>query len=194
MSDMGLTNKITKAADVWVGTSGGLLGLGGTAGYTGSGIGVAILDSGIASHTALGTRVIARTKYTTAYAGGSAPGAKLIDVRVLGSQGAGLTSDVIAGIDWVIEHKSRYNIRVITMALGHPVVEPSTTDPLCLAVARATAAGIVVVASAGNYGVTSTGAPVLGGITSPGNSPFALTVGALDTLSTLDRGDDRVAA
>ena len=222
MSDMGLTNKITKAAEVWVGTSGGLLGLGGTAGYTGSGIGVAILDSGIASHTALGTRVIARTnqvtwepavagdafghgthvagsvagantKYTTAYAGGSAPGAKLIDVRVLGSQGAGLTSDVIAGIDWVIANKSRYNIRVITMALGHPVVEPSTTDPLCLAVARATAAGIVVVASAGNYGLTSTGAPVLGGITSPGNSPFALTVGALDTLSTVDRGDDRVA-
>ena len=222
MSDMGLTNKITKATDVWAGTSGGLLGLGGTAGYTGSGVGVAILDSGIAPHSAIGSRVVARanfvswepdaagdafghgthvagsvaganTKYTTAYAGGSAPGAKLIDVRVLGKEGAGLTSDVIAGIDWAIQNKIRYNIRVIAMALGHPVVEPSTTDPLCLAVARATSAGILVVASAGNYGKTSTGAPVLGGITSPGNSPFALTVGALDTMSTLDRGDDRVA-
>ena len=221
-SDMGLTNRITKAADVWAGTSGGLLGLGGTAGYTGSGVGVAILDSGIAPHSAIGSRVVARanlvswepeaagdafghgthvagsvaganTKYTTAYAGGSAPGAKLIDVRVLGREGAGLTSDVIAGIDWAIQNKVRYNIRVIAMALGHPVVEPSTTDPLCLAVARATSAGILVVASAGNYGKTSTGAPVLGGITSPGNSPFALTVGALDTMSTLDRGDDRVA-
>ena len=222
MSDMGLTNKITKATDVWAGTSGGLLGLGGTAGYTGSGVGVAILDSGIASHTAIGSRVVARanlvswepavagdafghgthvagsvaganTKYTTAYAGGSAPGAKLIDVRVLGTNGAGLTSDVIAGIDWAIQNRTKYNIRVIAMALGHPVVEPSTTDPLCLAVARATSAGILVVASAGNYGKTSTGAPVLGGITSPGNSPVALTVGALDTMSTLDRGDDRVA-
>ena len=222
MSDMGLTTRITKATDVWAGTSGGLLGLGGTAGYNGSGIGVAILDSGIAAHSALGTRVVARTnqvtwepaiagdafghgthvagavagantKYTTAYAGGSAPGAKLIDVRVLGAQGAGLTSDVIAGIDWVIANKAQYNIRVIALALGHAVVEPSTTDPLCLAVARATTAGIVVVASAGNYGLTSTGAPVLGGITSPGNSPFALTVGALDTMGTLDRGDDRVA-
>lgn len=221
-ADMALTNKITKAADVWKGTSGGLLGLGGTAGYTGAGIGVAVLDSGIAPHSAIGTRVVARanfvswepdvagdafghgthvagaiaganTKYTTAYAGGSAPGAKLIDVRVLGTRGGGLTSDVIAGIDWVIANKSAYNIGVITLALGHPVTEPSTTDPLCRAVARATAAGITVVASAGNYGLTSTGAPVLGGITSPGNSPLAITVGALDTMGTLDRGDDRVA-
>jgi serine protease AprX len=50
-----------------------------------------------------------------------------------------------------------------------------------------------VVASAGNYGVTSTGAPVLGGITSPGNSPAAITVGAVDTNGTVDRSDDRVA-
>ena len=221
-SDVELTTTITKAAEVWSGTSGGLLGLGGTAGYTGSGVGIAILDSGIAPHSALGSRVIARTnqvtwepavsgdafghgthvagtaagantRYTSTYAGGSAPGAKLIDIRVLGTQGAGLTSDVIAGIDWAIANKSKYNIRVLAMALGHPVVEPSTTDPLCLAVARATASGILVVASAGNYGKTSTGAPVLGGITSPGNSPFVLTVGALDTLGTTDRGDDRVA-
>jgi serine protease AprX len=221
-ADMAITNKVTGASSLWQGTSGGLLGLGGTAGYTGSGIGVAVLDSGIAAHTAIGTRVVARTnfvswepyvagdafghgthvagavagantKYTAAYAGGSAPGAKLIDVRVLGTNGAGLTSDVIAGIDWTIANRSRYNIRVIALALGHPVTEPSSSDPLCRAVARATAAGITVVASAGNYGLTSTGAPVLGGITSPGNSPVALTVGALDTMATLDRGDDRVA-
>ena len=54
-------------------------------------------------------------------------------------------------------------------------------------------AGIVVVASAGNYGVSSTGAPVLGGISSPGNSPYAITVGAIDTKATVDRSDDEVA-
>jgi serine protease AprX len=54
-------------------------------------------------------------------------------------------------------------------------------------------AGLVVVASAGNYGLTSKGAPVLGGITSPGNSPLALTVGAIDAAGTIDRSDDRVA-
>ena len=39
----------------------------------------------------------------------------------------------------------------------------------------------------------STGTPILGGITSPGNSPFAITVGALDTKGTIDRSDDAVA-
>ena len=61
------------------------------------------------------------------------------------------------------------------------MAEPSATDPLCQAVARAVGAGIVVVASAGNYGTSASGAPVLGGITSPGNSPLAITVGAIDT-------------
>jgi serine protease AprX len=130
---------------------------------------------------------------TSSFAGGSAPSVKLIDVRVLGARGSGRTSDVIAGIDWVVQNRSRYGIRVINLSLGHPVVEPSATDPLCKAVARAVASGITVVVSAGNYGLTSKGQPVLGGITSPGNSPFALTVGALDTKGTLDPSDDSVA-
>jgi serine protease AprX len=186
---------------------------------------VAILDSGIATHTALDTRVVARvnlvtdepgvtgdpfghgthlagtiagnrtaaTWVTPAFAGGSAPSARLIDVRVLGSRGSGRTSDVIAGIDWVIANRLAYNIRVINLSLGHPVTEPSATDPLCKAVARAVAAGITVSVSAGNYGLTSKGAPVLGGITSPGNSPVAITVGALDTKGTIDPSDDSVA-
>ena len=108
---------------------------------------------------------------TPAFAGGSAPSVRLIDVRVLGARGSGRTSDVIAGIDWVIANRHAYNIQVINLSLGHPVTEPSATDPLCQAVARAVAAGITVVVSAGNYGLTRAGAPVLGGITSPGNSP-----------------------
>ncbi len=222
--DMAVTNKVTGAETVWQGTS-GLLGLLGTPGYTGKGIGVAVLDSGIAAHTALDTRVIAHVnlvsdepvasgdpfghgthlagiiggntsaaRYVTAgFSGGSAPAVRLIDVRVLGSDGVGYTSDVIAGIDWAIANRSRYNIRVINLSLGHPVTEPSTTDPLCQAVARAVTAGIVVVTSAGNYGTTSTGAPVLGGVTSPGNSPLAITVGAVDTFGTASTSDDRLA-
>jgi len=223
-ADMAITNKVTAATTVWQGTS-GLLGLLGTPGYMGAGVGVAVLDSGIASHTALDSRVVAHVnlvsdepgvtgdpfghgthiagivggntsaaKYVTpAFAGGTAPAVKLIDVRVLGRTGSGRTSDVIDGIDWVIDHKRDYNIKVINLSLGHPVTEPSVTDPLCQAVERAVAAGITVVVSAGNYGVTSAGAPVLGGITSPGNSPAALTVGAIDTKGTLDTSDDEVA-
>jgi serine protease AprX len=225
VADMAITNRVTGATSVWQGTPGLLLGLLGTPGYTGAGVGVAIVDSGIATHTALDTRVVARANFvsdepgvvgdpfghgthvagivggnrsaasyvTSAFAGGSAPSVKLIDVRVLGARGSGRTSDVIAGLDWVVANRLKYNVRVINLSLGHPVTEPSTTDPLCKAVARAVAAGITVVVSAGNYGMTTTGAPVLGGITSPGNSPFALTVGALDAKGTLDPSDDTVA-
>ena len=221
-ADMAITNQITGANAVWQGTS-GLLSY--TPGYTGTGITVAVVDSGIAPHTALSGRVVAHvnfvstepgdtsddyghgthvagiiagsttaaSKVTPAYAGGTAPGARLVDVRVLGSDGSGLTSDVIAGIDWVVANRTKYGIRVVNLSLGHPVTEPSATDPLCQAVARAVNAGLVVVVAAGNYGMTSTGAPVLGGITSPGDSPFALTVGATDTHATLDRSDDTVA-
>jgi subtilisin family serine protease len=130
---------------------------------------------------------------TPAYAGGSAPAVRLVDVRVLNSTGSGLTSDVINGINWVTANWKTYNIKVINLSLGHVVTEPSALDPLCQAVARAVNAGITVVVSAGNYGLTSTGAPVLGGITSPGNSPVALTVGAIDTHGTVDTSDDTVA-
>jgi serine protease AprX len=194
-TDMAITNQVTGASKLWQGSS-GLLGLFGTPGYDGTGIGVAVVDSGIAPHTALGSRVIARVNLvsweapstgdpyghgthiagiiagsataaklvTPAFAGGSAPGVRLIDVRVLGANGTGYTSDVIAGIDWAVAHRSQYGIRIINLSLGHPVTEPAAYDPLCLAVQRAAAAGVVVVASAGNNGVTATGALVLGGI------------------------------
>jgi serine protease AprX len=220
--DMAITNKVTGASAVWQGTRSLLSS---TPGYTGTGIGVAVVDSGISPHSAIADRIIARVnlvswegpstgdpyghgthvagiiggsttaaKYVTpAFAGGSAPAVRLIDVRVLGSNGMGYTSDVIAGIDWAVANRVRYNIRVINLSLGHAVAESSVTDPLCLAVQRAVKAGVVVVASAGNYGLTSAGAPVLGGITSPGNSPYALTVGAIDTAGTVDSSDDKVA-
>lgn len=218
---MAVTNTATGASTVWQG-SGGLLGLFGTAGYDGSGITVAVVDSGIAPHTAVGDRVIARANFvsfepdttgdpfghgthvagmiggsrtwvTTAYAGGSAPAVRFVDVRVLGSEGVGYTSDVIAGIDWVVENRSRHKTRILNLSLGHPVVEPAAIDPLCRAVERAVAAGIVVVASAGNYGRADNGAMVLGGVTSPGNSPHAITVGAIDTKGTASTSDDVVA-
>jgi serine protease AprX len=141
----------------------------------------------------IGGNTTASSKVTDAFKGGTAPGVWLVDVRVLGSTGVGYTSDVIAGIDWAIANRNKYGIRVINLSLGHAVGEPWSTDPLCRAVARAVSAGIVVVASAGNYGRTAAGAPVLGGITSPGNSPFAITVGAIDTAGTVDRRDDTVA-
>jgi serine protease AprX len=224
VADMAVTNKVTRADAIWAGTP-GLLGLGGVPGYQGAGIGVAVIDSGIAPHSAIGSRVVARvnlvssepgvtgdpfghgthvagmiggagsaaSRVTTAYTGGSAPAVRFIDVRVLGRTGTGYTSDVLAGIDWAIANRQKYGIRVINLSLGHPVAESYKTDPLCIAVERAVKAGIVVVVSAGNYGLTATGQKVLGGITSPGNAPSVITVGALDTKGTIDRSDDEVA-
>jgi serine protease AprX len=133
------------------------------------------------------------SRVTPLYQGGIAPGAQVVNVRVLGDDVSGLTSDVIDGIDWVVKNRAKYNIRVMNLSLGHPVTEPSATDPLCEAVARAVNAGIVVVAAAGNAGVAADGSPVLGGVMSPGNSPLALTVGATNTQGTVKRSDDTVA-
>jgi subtilisin family serine protease len=128
------------------------------------------------------------------YAGGIAPLANLVNVRVLGADGSGYTSDVIDGIEWVVANRARYNIRVISLSLGHPVTESSSTDPLCEAVNQAVQAGIVVVVAAGNAGTSPDGRTVLGGISSPANSPYVITVGALNTSGTIDRSDDAVAA
>jgi serine protease AprX len=133
------------------------------------------------------------TYVTPLYAGGIAQGASLVNVRVLGADGTGLTSDVIAGINWVVANRAKYHIRVINLSLGHPVTEPSALDPLDQAVANAVNAGLVVVASAGNAGLSADGRPILGGIMSPGNSPLAITVGATNTHGTVQRNDDTVA-
>jgi serine protease AprX len=134
----------------------------------------------------------AAANVTPLYTGGIAPNAKIINVRVLGADGTGLVSDVIDGIEWVINHRLTYNIRVINLSLGHPVFESAATDPLCVEVQKAVNNGIVVVVAAGNKGKTPDGRTILGGISSPGNSPAALTVGALNTFGTISRSDDAV--
>src|SRR5207253_717976 len=113
---------------------------------TGQGIGVAVIDSGVSPHKALtnvvanvsfvtgntnvadefghGTHVAgivagqaaAASKVTSLYTGGIAPGAQIVNVRVLGPDGTGLTSDVIAGMDWAIANRLKYNIRVINLS------------------------------------------------------------------------------
>ena len=133
-----------------------------------------------------------RTADTRMYRG-VAPGAYLLNLRVLGDDGSGTASDVIEAIDWSIDHRADYNIRIINLSLGAPVLQPYRDDPVCAAVERAVRAGILVVAAAGNMGQAADGRRVLGGIVSPGNSPYAITVGALDTKGTAERTDDVVA-
>jgi len=189
---------------------------------TGRGVTVALIDSGIdPTHNALKGHVLTSVDFTggdgvdrfghgthvaaiiagqpgqtadTQMYRGVAYGAQLVNLRVLGNDGSGSAADVIEAIDWAIDHQRAYNIRVINLSLGAPVLQPYRDDPVCAAVERAVRAGIVVVAAAGNHGQTADGRTIVGGITSPGNSPYALTVGALDAKGTADRGDDEVAA
>ena len=149
---------------------------------TGAHIGVAIIDSGIAPLTDFGTRIRAFYDFTTGatlstlpndpyghgthvaglIAGsgasgseyrGVAPAANLIGLKVLDRTGRGRTSDVIRAIDFAIAHKASLGIDVINLSLGHPIYEAAATDPMVQAVERAVRAGIVVVASAGNWGL-----------------------------------------
>ena len=122
-----------------------------------------------------------------------APGAHIVNLKVLDANGEGTVSDVIDAIDWAVANRKTFGIRIINLSLGHPVFESADDDPLCQAVKRAVANGLVVVAAAGNVGKTEDGKLVLGGIDSPGNSPYAITVGALNTKQTPARSDDVVA-
>src|SRR5687768_12030279 len=214
----------TMATDQARAGSGGLLGLGligATPSISGKGIGVAVIDSGIAPHSALSGKVVASVNYATGettttdafghgthiagiiagvsnygptsqFKTGVAPGAHLVNVRVLNRNGVGYTSDVIAGIQWVKNNKTKYAIRVINLSLGHPIAEPCFYDPLCLAAEDAVNSGLVVVASAGNSGKDAEGRTVLGGISTPGNAPSVITVGALNTWGTSSLSDDTV--
>src|SRR5260370_6177112 len=126
---------------------------------------------------------------------GIAPNANIINLRALDQNGVGTDSSVIAAIDAAIKLKSRYNIRVINLSLGRQVYESYTIDPLCQAVDSAWKAGIGVVVAAGNQGRhNSAGTNGYGTIAAPGNDPYVITVGAMKTANTPDRGDDTVAS
>ncbi len=206
--------------------------------FSGNGVNIAVVDSGIGDHKDFHTlgsdRVLARVNVSketstddkcghgTHVAGiaagnglaalgsinmapvfGIARSSGLIGVKVLDSKGSGQVSDVIAGIQWVMDNKAQYNIRVMNLSLGHPVGESYTTDPLCQAVEAAWKQGIVVVVAAGNAGRVNdraaSGQPNegwgtnYGSIQVPGNDPYVITVGAMKSNETSTRLDDKIA-
>ncbi len=183
---------------------------------TGQGINIAVLDSGvvvggdIASNSVVGFKDFVNNQ-TTAYddyghgthvtgiivgngnasAGaykGIAPSSKIVALKVLGSNGSGQTSNILAAIDWVIANKTAYKIRIINMSLSTGVWESYKTDPLCQAAEKAVHAGITVVAAAGNIG------GVYGAVGAPANDPLVIAVGASNSRGTVGRGDDVIAS
>ncbi|MGE5245312.1 MAG: S8 family peptidase [Betaproteobacteria bacterium] len=126
---------------------------------------------------------------------GVAPDVSFVGLKVLDDAGQGHTSDVLDAIQFIVDNNDRLHVDVINLSLGHPIFAPAADDPLVQAVEQAVAHGIVVVASAGNFGQSlTTGHVGYAGITSPGDAPSAITVGAADTRNTVRREDDSVAA
>ena len=140
-----------------------------------------------------GTDSSAPNDFRTFY--GTAPNANLIDLQALDSTGSGTDSSVIAAIEAAISLKNTYNIRVINLSLGRPIWESYTQDPLDQAVEQAWKAGIVVVAAAGNAGRDLNANPEgYGTVEAPGNDPYVITVGAINTMGTPGLGDDIMAS
>jgi serine protease AprX len=195
-------------------------------GYTGQGVGVAVVDTGIAgrlpdfqvSRTDSTSRVIAsaivnpaatragdgfghgthiagliagdgtnRPSSDPAYGKyvGAAPDANLIDVKVADEDGDATVLDVIDGLQFVVDHRTDYNIRVANLSLKSTSPESYRTDPLAAAAEATWNSGIVVVTAAGNLGSAPDSVSY-----APGNDPFVIAVGAVDDQGNKGTGND----
>jgi len=118
---------------------------------------------------------------------GVAPDARLLSVKVAAADGATDVSQVIAALDWVVQHRhdEGMDVRVVNLSFGTESTQPYLVDPLAHAAEVAWRSGIVVVVSAGNNGNETES------LTDPALDPYVLAVGASDDLGT-DRHDDDV--
>jgi serine protease AprX len=119
---------------------------------------------------------------------GIAPGANLISIKASDDEGRGTVLDAIYGLQFVVDHKDDYNIRVVNLSVSSTTPQSYKTDPLAAAVESAYFHGILVVAAAGNRGSDEDAVDY-----APANDPFALSVGAVDDQNTQARGDDAFA-
>lgn len=171
---------------------------------TGKGIGVAVLDTGIYPHLDFDGRITAfedvvdgrlaaydDNSHGSHVAGiiggdgrasggkyaGTAVNAELIGVKILGRNGKGKTENALKGIQWVLENRERYHIRIVNISFASGKREEDEENhPLLLAVEELWMRGIVVVTAAGNNG------PAECSIGVPGISRKIITVGAYDEL------------
>jgi subtilase family protein len=117
---------------------------------------------------------------------GVAPDSRIVSIKVATTTGATDISQVLAAIDWVVQHRSDngMNIRVLNLSFGTDGVQDYTLDPLTYAAEVAWRRGIVVVVAAGNSGYGTAK------LNNPAYDPYVIAVGADDTRGTPTTGDD----
>ncbi len=209
-----LVAKAIGATDAW------------TAGYTGTGIDVAVIDTGVAPLPELAGRLVNgpdlspesqvdALRYLDSYGHGTnmagliagrdpglapgqipssdnytgvAPGARIVSVKVANYNGATDVSQVLAAMDWVVQHRNSgdLNIRVLNLSFGTDSTQDYRLDPLTYAAEVAWRAGIVVVVAGGNEGFGNAR------LNDPAYDPFVIAVGADDTRGTSGSGNDVV--
>jgi serine protease AprX len=194
------------------------------AGYTGKGIDVAVIDTGVAPVQGLDApgkvvygpdlsfesqapnlRNVDTNGHGTFMAGliagndgmsyaGVAPDARIVSVKVGVADGGVDVTQVIAAIDWIVQHAhdNGLNIRVINLSYGTNSTQKASIDPLSYAVEQAWKHGIVVVTAAGNTGYQrGSGAP---GLADPAYNPYAIGVGATAPSTKPGTNNDAVAS
>jgi len=192
---------VTRASKAW------------SIGDTGTGVSVAVIDTGVNMTGDLAGQVVHAEDFTTeqnnqdSYGHGTfvagliagngagssgavkgvAPGAKIVSLKIAGANGLTDVTRVLEALEWVVAFKDVYRIRVVNLSLGFPSHQSYLVDPLDFAVERVWNAGVVVVAAAGN----GNNAP--GSITAPGNDPFVITAGSSNDKTTVTLDDDQLA-
>jgi serine protease AprX len=196
-------NQTIRATDVWNEAP---------AYYQGQGVTVAIVDSGVLNLQAFDYRLVGQVNFNPAFhsavdryghgtfvAGiigdngylsngkyvGVAPLTNMVSVRISDDQGLSRMSDVVAGLQWIVQNHNPYHIRVVNLSLNSAVDESYMTNPLDAAVEILWFDHITVVVSAGNSGNAN--------LFPPANDPFVITVGATDDQGTTCLADDTVA-
>lgn len=112
---------------------------------------------------------------------GIAPDAKVVLVKV-GRTGHIPDEHIGRGLEWVLENRKKYDIRVVNISAGGDFEQSYLDSSLCQIVERAVSEGLIVVCAVGNAGMAP-GHPVL----PPASSPSAISVGGLDDQNSLDR-------
>lgn len=175
-----------------------------TMGYTGKGITIATIDTGITMHKDLiypTNRVVGFKDFLrnsnkpyddnghgTHIAGiiassgisskgkykGIAPEANILALKALDHDGNGKVSDILSAIQWVIYTKDIFKTKILNLSLGTAAQNSERLDPLVKAANKAIESGLIVIAAVGNNG------PNPRSILSPATSRFVISVGACD--------------